>query len=98
MTLPIYQSQSKDMSLMQTGWAAQLNPVINNELINGLQIVGVSLVVGATTFNHLLGRQMIGWIITDMNAPATIYRSQPLNSKTLTLTSNAVCSINLWVF
>ena len=48
--------------------------------------------------NHKLQRTQQGWFITDQNGAASIYRSQPFNSTTLTLTSNASVAVNLWVF
>jgi len=98
MVLPIFQSDSKDLSLLQTNWAAQINPVLKNTIIQGLQLSEISLINGATTFNHRLSRTMQGYFITDQNAAASIYRSQPFNDKTLTLTSNAVVTVNLWVY
>lgn len=96
--LPIYQSQSKEMSLMQTNWASQINPVLSNDLINGIALDAIDLIIGSNTINHLLGRKQVGWFITDINVPSMIYRSQPLSATTLTLTSSAVCTVNLWVF
>lgn len=90
--------QKLDWSLAQTQWAQQLNPLIKNQLTQGILLSNISLINGVTVINHLLGRNQIGFIITDINAAATIFRSQALNSKTLTLTSNAACIISLWVF
>lgn len=87
-----------DWPLAQTAWAQQLNPLIKNQLTQGNLISNVSLINGVTVINHLLSRTQIGYIITDINTAATIYRSQPLNNKTLTLTSNAACIVSLWCF
>lgn len=84
--------------LVQQRWSSQLNPLLSNVLPQGEMITDVSLINGASTFNHYLGRQMTGWFIIDQNGAASIYRSQPLNSQTLTLTSNAAVTVNLWVF
>ena len=64
----------------------------------GVYLEGVNLINGVTQIDSKLGRMMQGWMITDINGAATIYRSQPLNSKTLTLTSNAAVTVNLYVF
>jgi hypothetical protein len=64
----------------------------------GVYLEGVNLINGVTQINSKLDRIMQGWMITDINGAATIYRSQPLNSKTLTLTSNAAVTVNLYVF
>jgi hypothetical protein len=86
--LPIFQDPNKNFML----------PVMNNEINQGILLTNIPLINGATTINHLLSRKQQGWMIADVNAAATIYRSQPLNDKTLTLTSNAACLISIWVF
>lgn len=86
------------LDMMQNTWASALDPLLSNPLSNGIFLKNISLANGVTVINHLLSRQMQGWFITDINAAATIYRSQPLNAKTLTLTSNAVAIVNLYVF
>jgi len=83
---------------MQTIWKSQLDPLLKNQL-NEMQIIsGVVLKNGATTFNHNLGRLQQGWTILDVNGAATIYRSQPFNAQTLTLTSDAAVTVNVGVF
>ncbi len=84
--------------LMQQSWAKELNPVLGQPLLQGSLLLNIALTAGANTFNHYLGRQMLGWFVTDQNGGASIYRSQPMNSQTLTLTSDAIVTINLWVF
>jgi len=82
----------------QTIWASQIEPVLSNPVNNISMLKAITLASGANVINHKLGRKPQGWIITDINAAATIYRSQPFNDLTLTLTSNAVATINLGVF
>lgn len=93
-----YQTSDQALTLMQNSWAAQLNPVISNVLVRGLLLTNVALINGATVINHLLSRTQQGWMIVDQNGAAQIYRSAPLNNKTLTLTSNAAVTVSLWVF
>lgn len=94
MSLP----QKLPLELMQTRWASELNPLLRNKLIQGVLIPNVSLKVGDTAINHLLQRQQIGYIITDINGPAIVYRSEPFNTLTLTLTSDAACVVSVWCF
>lgn len=94
MSLP----QRLPLGQMQTTWAAQLDPVIQNQIVNGVLIKNVKLTNGITTINHLLSRQMQGWFIADINAAVNVYRSQPFNDKTLTLTANAAATANVWCF
>lgn len=81
-----------------TRWKALLDPLLKNP-INGVQLLkGVQLNSGSTVINHLLGRQMQGWFITDIDGAATIYRSEDFNDLTLTLTSSAAVTVNIGVF
>ncbi len=84
--------------LMQRQWSSQLNPLLAVSLTQGSLLPNIALINGTVTFDHYLGRQMQGWIIVDQNALANIYRSAPLNSQTLTLTSDAIVTISLWIF
>lgn len=96
--LPIFQDPNKNFMLHQTSWDAAISPVLNNEINQGMQLTNISLSIGANKINHLLSRKQIGWIITDLNANANIYRSEPLNDKTLVLTSDSNCIISVWVY
>lgn len=83
---------------MQTQWAASLDPVIANPLINGNFLKDVHLINGVTVINHLLSRKPQGWLIVDVQGAATVYRSAPFNPLTLTLTSNAAVTVSLYVY
>lgn len=98
MALTVYKSDDQTLMLIQKQWSSQLNSLLSNDLTQGTLVNGISLINGTNTFPHYLGRQMIGWILTDQNGAASLYRSAPLNSQTLTLTSNADVTISLWVF
>lgn len=79
-------------------WATVLNPVIANPL-NSIQILpNIALKNGVTIINHGLGRLMQGWVLTDLQGAASIYRSAALNALTLTLTSNAAVTCSIGVF
>lgn len=89
-----------DLPQMQAQWAGQLNPVIANSIVNGLQLTGIMLTNGTTILNHKLSRNMLGWFVTDIDGAAAIYKPKtaPFNSKTLTLVSNAAVTVSLWVY
>lgn len=90
--------QKLPLPLMQTQWAAILNPVVSNPL-NAINILkSVSLANGSNVINHGLGQQQQGWFITDIQGSATIYRSAPFNNLTLTLTSSAAVTVDIGVF
>jgi hypothetical protein len=96
--LPIYQTKDPTLQQLQTVWKSQLTPAIQSPIIQGHQIDGIKLINGATTFNHLLGRQMAGWFVVDTNANVGPFRSQPLNDKTLTLTATGMAILSVWVY
>lgn len=97
--LPIFQQLTQNsFSLMQTAWKAALTPIIQNEINQGILLQDITLQIGDNVINHLLTRAQKGWMITDINGVASIYRSQPLNDRTLTLNSSAVVTVSIWVF
>lgn len=98
MALPLQQTDNKDLSLLQTKWKSQIDPVLANPATDMSILKDVKLVSGVNVINHLLGKTQQGWIITDIQAAATIYRSAPFNNLTLTLTSSANTTVNIGVF
>ena len=86
------------MDLMQTRWKSLLDPILENP-INSISIIdNVALVIGNNVINHRLGRKQQGWLILDIDAASTIYRSGDFNDKTLTLNASAAATIKLGVF
>ena len=92
-------------SLQTTRWKSILDPVIEttNQLqdlpLNQMVVIdNVVLAIGNNVINHGLGRVPTGWIVMDINAAATIYRSAAFNVTTLTLNSSAIATIRLGVF
>lgn len=98
MALPVFKDDNQNLMLMQNRWSSELNPVLANPFTNPSILKGVNLVVGSNTINHGLGAKLQGWVISDITAASTIYRSAPLNDLTLTLTSSAACTADIVVF
>lgn len=97
--LTIFHSLFQDIMLMQTSWAAQLNPLLNNPLNSAIIIKDVVLVTGDNVINHKLGKTQQGWFLVDaQSTPSGIYRSQPFNSLTLTLNAPAGVTVSIGVF
>ena len=97
MSLPL--KQPWDMA--QTTWSTQLNPVISNEIVNGLLLQSVALNAGMNVINHTLGRKLVGWFPTRIRASATFYDQQDSNQTpalTLNLVSSAAVVADLWVY
>ncbi len=98
MKLPMFQTPDRLFSMLQSQWSAILNPIISNPVTNPRILSNIALVSGVNVINTGLGQLQQGWIIIDKNGNANIYRSQPYNELTLTLTSDAVVTISLMVF
>jgi hypothetical protein len=102
MSLPILQTEDQDLMLMQTRWASQLNPVIALPWSTGVLLKSVVLASGSNTINHLLARNLQGWIPVRFHGGfAQIYDTQDTNtmpSLTLKLTSSAGVTVDLLVF
>lgn len=108
MQLPINLSPS----LQTTRWKSILDPVIeitysNQESVNELTALPLNqmvvldnlvLAIGNNVITHGLGRVPVGWIVMDINAASTIYRSAAFNINTLTLNASAIATIKLGVF
>lgn len=98
MSLPKFQTDNKQLSLLQSQWATEIDPVITNPSNQAILLKNINLNNGVTVVNHKLGRLPQGWRIVDITGAATIYRSAAFNNLTLTLTSNAAVTIALEVF
>lgn len=98
MALPYFQTSSKDLSLLQTGWAQQLNPLLGNPANSTVLLNNIILKPGNNVINHTLGKKMQGFVVSDIDSPITLYRTQPFNDLTLTLSSSGSATINLLVF
>lgn len=99
--LPIYHTTSKEISMLQTNWAKQLNPVLDLPLNSGQVLQNISLLAGNNVINHLLGRKLQGWFFVRQRAAATVYDTQDNNQTpalTLTLNASAPVSVDIFVF
>lgn len=78
--------------------AKAVNPALASILLNGVPVRNVALASGvALAVNHKLGRQPLGWFMTDIDAAATVFRVS-WNDKQIKLQASADVNINLWVF
>lgn len=96
--LPYFVSDNQPLSLLQTNWKSQLDPLIANPISNGIILNSIAITNGPNTINHKLGRLPQGWILIDSNCPATIYRDNPYTALTITLTSDVACTASFYVF
>lgn len=101
MALPKFQTQDQALGLLQTSWATQLNPVIAQPFNSGIILNNISLENGMNTINHLLSRNLQGWIIIGQNGNGVIWDDQvnnPIPDKTLRLVASSGVTVNLLVF
>lgn len=96
--LPIFKDDNQNLMLLQTKWKSAIQPMLASVLGQGIFLSNIDLIAGENVINHLLGRKQQGWIITDINAVANIYKFGAFNDKTLTLTSDVPCNIGIWCF
>jgi len=102
LSLPIFHTDDQDLSLMQTKWAAQIDPVLVLPWSSGVLLKGVVLAVGSNTINHKLSRVLQGWSIVRMRGVfSQIYDTQDTNTMqglTLKLNASAAVTVDLLVF
>lgn len=101
MALPSFNTNIRELSLMQSAWATQLNPVLANPLTSSVILQNVSLSTGDNVINTTLGRKLQGWYIVRQRAAASIYDKQDSNNMpalTLVLNASAPVVVDLAVF
>lgn len=82
-------------------WAAALNPVLANPLLQGQILSGIKLVTGTNVINHGLQRSLQGYLVIMSSAGVTIYDNQATNQRpdlTLNLNSSGAATVSLFVF
>mgnify|MGYP007071572762 CR=1 FL=1 len=75
--------------------------LIQNPLMDGIMIKDQTITSGTPLqIKHRLDRKIIGWVVTEKNADARVWRTNPtvLADQILELNSSANVTINLFVF
>lgn len=98
MALPFFQTAVRELSMMQSQWASQLNPLLGLPTSSPSLLKGINVVSGTNVINHRLGRTPQGWVICDIDGAITLHRSAAFNDLTLTLTSSGAATISLLIF
>ncbi len=96
-----FQSDNQSLNMLQTSWAAELDPVLANPISQSRILTNQVLKAGMNTINHGLGRKLQGWIVIGINGVSTIYDSQssnPMAQLTLLLSASSPVTISLLVF
>jgi hypothetical protein len=99
MALPLQQTTNADLSLLQTKWKAQLDPILALALLAGQVLPSQQLVSGTNAINHKLGRKLQGWYIVrrrqfKISGTATAYDIYDVqdNNQTPQTTLKLTCS------
>lgn len=82
-------------------WAASINPVLANPIVQGQILENVTLVTGDNTVNHRLGRKLQGYVVVLNSAATTFYDKQATNPRpelTLIINASGATTVSLYVF
>jgi hypothetical protein len=86
-------------ALANPKWAAALNAVLAVPLVSGQAISNIILpATTPTVVYHSLDQIPNGWFLIDNTANAVIWRTQPFNSKSITLEASAKTTISIWIY
>jgi len=90
----------RDVQKLQDSLARVFNAIQTKEILDGRLISDIEIVTGtAKEINHGLAKPIRGWIITDINADANVYRGTSTTpNSTFFLNASANCTVSLWVF
>ena len=85
-------------ALMMARWKSILDPVLANPMTNMSILENVVLSTGSNSIPHFLQQVQQGWVITDIQGAATVYRNGAFNDTYLYLHASAGVTVNIGVF
>lgn len=100
-SLPSFQTDSKDLQLLQNRWSTIINPVLLLPQNSSIILTNIHLSVGDNIIPHKLNRNLLGWQTCRLRAWSQIYDKQDSNPNPeifLYLNSSADTHIDLVVF
>lgn len=77
--------------------ATALGPVLATPLLSYSQVQAMLVSGVPLNIAHMLGRQPVGWFVTDIDSYADVKRTA-WSATTLTLEASADANVALWVF
>lgn len=101
MSLPSFNTNIQELSLMQSKWADLIDPVINLPTNKGIILKDISLVSGRNSVDHRLSRKLQGWYLIRKRSNAAVWDDQDNNkipSLTLILMSDSAVNVDIFVF
>ena len=97
--LEVQTTGDQDLELLMQNVKKFAKVLEDNPLLDGRLIEDVDLANAVnTTIDHKLGRQPMGWIVTDHAGTGTLIYRISWDDKTLVLLAAAACTVGLWVF
>lgn len=90
-------TEDRELDQVQSNIAASLTPLSKAKIVDGAHVVDVELTTGTNRVGHKLERVPEGWIISDRDSAATVYRTA-WDSKTVDLVASAAVTCRIWFF
>lgn len=95
----VVNTKDADLNSVQRNVDDALTPIIRNPLLDGRMIEKVRLTAANPTLvEHKLGRQVLGWVIVDIDSNANVWKTPTNNINFLQLETSADCTVNIYVF
>lgn len=89
-------TDQRDVEQLQSNCAQQFTAIKDCPFLSGAA-VSASLVTGSNKVDNPLQRTIQGWIITDRDSAATVYKSTSDNF-TVTLVASAPINLQIWLY
>lgn len=86
-----------DLNKVQQNVQRTVSPILDSEIVDGLQLDDIELSTGSNVIDHKLGRALRGYIVVRKSANVTIFDTQ-VTKTVLKLTSSGAATISLWVY
>lgn len=91
------QSKDNDVNRLQDQIIQALNPLVRSTLLNYVELKDIVITAAGLDIEHTLGRQPLGWLVTDINANATVWKTA-WTPKLLSLDASGIVTISLLIY
>lgn len=95
-TLKTLQTENYELSKIQGYTKEFASQLEGNKFLTGISLT-IHITTAGISVDHKLGKVPSGWIITDINSNAVIWRVS-WDDKKISLDSSATSTITIWVF
>ena len=87
----------RELNRVQDQILAALNPVVRSTLLNYNEVKNIAITTAGLAIEHGLGRQPLGWVVTDIDANATVWKTA-WDERFLTLDASGTANISILVY